>query len=75
MLSHGRQELVSPEQDLPHASEHTLTPGRRKESLRLNSTHETTDTALPPETVGAQATELFLFMPYLIRNQSYFYWI
>lgn len=76
MLSRGLQELVSPGQDLPHtANTHTHTPGWRIESHRLNSTHEATDTALPPETVGAQATELFLFMPYFIHNQSYFHWI
>lgn len=29
----------------------------------------------PPETVGARATELFLFMPYFIHYQSYFHCI
>lgn len=68
MLSHGLQEPVSPGLDLPHA------PGWRIDSHQLNSTHEATNTALPPET-GAQATELFLFMPYFIHHQSYFHCI
>lgn len=75
MLSHGFQELVSPRQDLPHANKHTRTPGWRIDSHRLNGTHEATDTALPPETDGAQATGLFLFMPYFIHDQSYFHCI
>ncbi len=69
VLSHGFQELASPGQDLPHTSKRTNThtharaPGWRKDSHRLNHTHEATDTALPPETEEPRLRSYFYSCP------------
>lgn len=52
---------------------HTHLDGEKR-AIGLTAHMGATDTAHPLETIGAQATELFLFMPYFIHNQSYFLW-